>query len=101
MGSRSRVSTSAAGPPGEGFLERGTQIRSSCPQAANVQQQLHHPVPPPAVHRHTGAAALALLALPGHLPGCPPGQRPHHHHHSLGPAPPHPHVLLPAQPRPL
>uniref|UniRef100_R7VQ22 Olfactory receptor 14A16 n=1 Tax=Columba livia TaxID=8932 RepID=R7VQ22_COLLI len=76
------------------------EARSSCPQAANIQQQLHHPVPPLAVHRHTGAAARALLALPGHLAGCPPGQRPHHHHHSQGPAPPHPHVLLPAQPLP-
>ncbi|PKU29272.1 hypothetical protein llap_20425 [Limosa lapponica baueri] len=54
-----------------------------CPEAANVQQQLHHPVPPPGIRRLTGAAALALLALPGHLPGCPPGKRTHHHRHRL------------------
>ncbi|KAL2303350.1 hypothetical protein Nmel_008611, partial [Mimus melanotis] len=65
-----------------------------------VQQQLHQPLPPAAIGRHAAAAAPALLPLPGHLPGCPPGQRPHHQRRSLRPPPAHPHVLLPAQPGP-
>ncbi|POI20371.1 hypothetical protein CIB84_015884, partial [Bambusicola thoracicus] len=43
-------------------------------------------------------AAPALLALPGHLPVCPPGQWPHQHSCSLQPPPAHPHVFLPCQP---
>ncbi|KAL2303348.1 hypothetical protein Nmel_008609, partial [Mimus melanotis] len=56
----------------------------------NVQQQLHQPLPPAAIGRHAAAAAPALLPLPGHLPGCPPGQWPHHQRHSLRPPPAHP-----------
>ena len=47
-------------------------------------------VPPPGAGRHAAAAAPALLALAGHLPGRPPGQRPHQHSRSLRPPPAHP-----------
>ncbi|TRZ04770.1 hypothetical protein HGM15179_022337, partial [Zosterops borbonicus] len=73
---------------------------SPCPDTANVQQQLHQPLPPAGLGRHTAAAAPALLPLPGHLPGCPPGQRPRHQRRGLRPPPAQPHVLLPAPPGP-